>query len=71
MAECEVTIFDIREPDNAELLSKVKFIKGDLTNETDVHNALVGQEVVFHVASPHPNAPPAVLEKVNVRYQLS
>ncbi|MES1912189.1 MAG: hypothetical protein MHM6MM_004506, partial [Cercozoa sp. M6MM] len=59
-----VRVIDLRVTEYNE---RVEFVQGDLTNKTDVFNAVAGCDVVFHVASPSPtHASERILMLVNV-----
>ncbi|EGW35593.1 sterol-4-alpha-carboxylate 3-dehydrogenase, decarboxylating [Spathaspora passalidarum NRRL Y-27907] len=72
--ETKITIFDIRPlPEKLSQYftfnpSQIHFIKGDLTAESDVSNAITSSEcdVIVHAASPMHGLPQEIYEKVNV-----
>lgn len=49
-----VTLFDVADLDAEDLKGKVKVIKGDIRNESDIEKAVEGQEYVVHAAAALP-----------------
>src|SRR6266403_2375873 len=50
----KVTLFDLENLDEKDLLKKVTFIKGDIRNKKAVDTAMKGQDYVVHAAAALP-----------------
>ncbi|MGH7245338.1 MAG: NAD-dependent epimerase/dehydratase family protein [Candidatus Levyibacteriota bacterium] len=53
-AKYTVTLFDIAPLDATDLIGKVTYIKGDITNKKEIEHALQGQDLVVHAAAALP-----------------
>lgn len=50
----DVTIFDIANLDDKDLIKKTKYIKGDIRNKKPIENAIKNQQFVVHAAAALP-----------------
>lgn len=66
--ESQVAVLDLRTSSNRNASPSVSYHEGDITDAGAMQSlfAKIKPDVVFHTASPHFDAPPKVLAKVNV-----
>lgn len=66
----DVTIFDIRQPQDNAGLQDVRFVKGDITSADQTNEACKGIDIVFHAATAAPTGANALNNELMYRVNI-